>query len=55
MSKNLNQKDNLIRKFCTVGTSQDRFSNPPRVFVGNGTALESAYHRFEKDLLKNRL
>ncbi len=55
LSRTGNAKDNLIRKFCTVGSSQDRFSNPPRVFVGNNTALESAYNRFEKELLKTRL
>ena len=55
LSRTVNAKDNLIMKFCTVGSSQDRFSSTPKVFVGNNTALESAYNRFEKELLKNRL
>lgn len=55
MSKTLNPKDDLIKKFCSAGTSHDRFNNPPRVYNGNGIVLEGAYQRLEKDLLKNRL
>lgn len=28
-------KNDLIKKFCSVGTSHDSFRNAPRVFTGN--------------------